>query len=213
MEITRKKEKKKWKYLDLFSCYSDLFFTLIAIILGSPIFLIIAIGIKLEDSKGSIFFKQERIGKDGKPFLMYKFRSMYHGSEALLDSLKQKNEMSGHMFKMKNDPRITKVGAIIRRLSLDELPQLVNVLKGDMCLVGPRPALKNEYEKYTVYDRQRTQVKPGCTGLWQVSGRNKLTFEEMVELDIYYIKHQSFKLDFKIILQTFKEFTYKGSGY
>ncbi|MDZ5759574.1 sugar transferase [Carnobacterium maltaromaticum] len=213
MEITRKNAKKNWKYSNRIIRYSDLFFALIAIVISSPILLIIAVWIKLEDPKGSIFFKQKRIGKYGKPFLIYKFRSMYHGSEDLLEELKNNNEMNGHMFKIKNDPRITKVGGIIRRLSLDELPQLVNVLKGDMCLVGPRPGLESEYEKYSTYDLQRIQVKPGCTGLWQVSGRNQLTFEEMVELDLYYIKHQSLRLNLKIILRTFKEFTYKGSGY
>ncbi|CAD5897502.1 Sugar transferase [Carnobacterium maltaromaticum] len=213
MEITRKNAKKNWKYSNRIIRYSDLFFALIAIVISSPILLIIAVWIKLEDPKGSIFFKQKRIGKYGKPFLIYKFRSMYHGSEDLLEELKNNNEMNGHMFKIKNDPRITKVGGIIRRLSLDELPQLVNVLKGDMCLVGPRPGLESEYDKYSTYDLQRIQVKPGCTGLWQVSGRNQLTFEEMVELDLYYIKHQSLRLNLKIILRTFKEFTYKGSGY
>lgn len=213
MEITRKNAKKNWKYSNRIIRYSDLVFALIAIVISSPILLIIAVWIKLEDPKGSIFFKQKRIGKYGKPFLIYKFRSMYHGSEDLLEELKNNNEMNGHMFKIKNDPRITKVGGIIRRLSLDELPQLVNVLKGDMCLVGPRPGLESEYEKYSTYDLQRIQVKPGCTGLWQVSGRNQLTFEEMVELDLYYIKHQSLRLNLKIILRTFKEFTYKGSGY
>lgn len=213
MEITKKNANKNWKYSPIFIHYSDLFFALIAIIITSPILLIIAIAIKFEDPKGSVFFKQKRIGKQGKPFFIYKFRSMHHGSEALLEGLKKNNEMGGPMFKIKNDPRITKVGVIIRRLSLDELPQLFNVLRGDMCLVGPRPALESEYVKYTSHDIQRTEVKPGCTGLWQVSGRNQLTFDEMVTLDLYYIKHQSFQLNMKIILRTFKEFTYKGSGY
>lgn len=213
MEITRKNTKRNRNYSYLLIRYSDLLFTLIVIVISSPLLFLIAISVKLEDPKGPILFKQRRIGKYGKSFFIYKFRSMNQGSEDLLEELLQNNEMSGQMFKMKNDPRITKVGAIIRRLSLDELPQLLNVLKGDMCLVGPRPGLDREYIKYDCYALQRIQVKPGCTGLWQVSGRNKLTFDEMIELDLYYIKHRSFRLNLKIILRTFKEFTYKGSGY
>lgn len=213
MQITKKIITKKRKIYHLFVRFSDLFFVLAALVVISPLLLVIAISIKLEDPKGTIIYKQERIGKDGTLFLIYKFRSMYHGSEAQLAELKQKNEMSGHMFKIKDDPRITNVGAVIRRLSLDELPQLINVLKGDMCLVGPRPSLESEYKNYTSYDRQRVQVKPGCTGLWQVSGRNKLSFDEMVKLDLHYIENQSILLNILIVLRTFKEFTYRGSGY
>ncbi|WP_317914167.1 sugar transferase [Carnobacterium maltaromaticum] len=213
MQVSKENVLKKWKYLHLFIRCSELFFVSSALIISSPLFLVIALCIKLEEPKAPIIFKQKRIGKDGKPFVMYKYRSMCLEAEFLLDELKQKKQLTGQLFKLKNDPRITKVGGVIRRFSFDELPQLVNVLKGDMSLVGPRPALESEYKKYTAYDKQRTEVKPGCTGLWQVSGRNQLTFVEMVKLDLYYIENQSILLNIKIVLRTFKEFTYKGSGY
>src|SRR4051794_36359424 len=133
---------------------------------------------------------------------MYKFRSMVSNAEQKLQELLKYNEVSGAMFKMKDDPRITKVGKVIRKTSIDELPQLFNVLKGDMSLVGPRPPLLREVAIYTKHDRKRLLVTPGCTGLWQVSGRNSLGFEEMVELDIIYIKKRSIIFDIKIILKT-----------
>lgn len=213
MQITKKITIKKSKYMYFFIRCIDIFFALTALVVSIPLLLTIAVCIKLEEPTGSILYKQKRIGMGGAPFFMYKFKSMYQGSEELLEALKEKNEMNGHMFKIKNDPRVTKVGSVIRRLSLDELPQLINVLKGEMCLVGPRPALESEVKEYTLYERQRIQVKPGCTGLWQVSGRNQLSFEDMIKLDLYYIDNQSILLNLVIILRTFKEFTYKGSGY
>lgn len=173
------------------------------LVLCSPLFLLIALLIKLEDPKGPVFFSQQRIGKDGKPFSMYKFRSMVSNAEELLAQLLPHNEISGHMFKMKNDPRITKVGRFIRRTSLDELPQLYNVLRGDMSLVGPRPPLPREVEAYSPRHWQRLSVIPGCTGLWQVSGRNSVGFEEMVRLDLEYIAARSIRMDLKIIMKTF----------
>lgn len=180
----------------------DVIGSILGIIFLSWLFILIGILIKLEDPRGPILFKQTRVGKNGKEFTMYKFRSMVSNAEDLLDSLLPYNEVEGAMFKIKDDPRVTKVGKFIRKTSLDELPQLFNVLKGDMSLVGPRPPLPREIKEYTNYDKQRLLVTPGCTGLWQVSGRNDLGFNEMVELDLKYIKERSLLLDIKIILKT-----------
>lgn len=180
----------------------DIIGALVGIVLFFWVFVIIAILIKKEDPKGPVFFKQVRVGKDGKTFHMYKFRSMISNAEELLESLLKHNEVTGAMFKMKEDPRITKIGKFIRRTSIDELPQLWNVLKGDMSLVGPRPPLPREVMEYTNYDMQRLLVTPGCTGLWQVSGRNSVGFIEMVELDLKYIRHRSLVGDIKIIFKT-----------
>jgi lipopolysaccharide/colanic/teichoic acid biosynthesis glycosyltransferase len=149
-----------------------------------------------------VFFSQTRVGKNGKEFKMYKFRSMVSDAEERLNDLLKYNETTGAMFKMKNDPRVTKVGRFIRKTSIDELPQLWNVLKGDMSLVGPRPPLPREVEQYTEYDKQRLLVTPGCTGLWQISGRSNVGFKEMVELDLQYIRNRSILLDLKIIFKT-----------
>ncbi|MBI0577485.1 sugar transferase [Neobacillus cucumis] len=181
----------------------DLVGAFAGLIVFSPIFLLIAILIKIQDPRGPIFFKQQRIGKNGQKFYMYKFRSMVSNAEELLTDLLGKNEISGAMFKMKEDPRITKIGKFIRKSSFDELPQLWNVIKGEMSLVGPRPPLPREVEEYDDYDKQRLTVTPGCTGLWQVSGRNSLSFKEMVELDLKYIFERNMWIDIKIILKTF----------
>lgn len=178
--------------------------SLIGFVLLCPLFLIVALLIKLEDPKGAVFFKQKRIGKDGKEFYMYKFRSMVSNAEELLKDLLDKNETTGAMFKMKVDPRVTRIGRFIRKTSIDELPQLWNVLKGEMSLVGPRPPLPREVAEYTEYDKQRLLVVPGCTGLWQVSGRSNIGFEEMVELDLRYIVDRSLFLDISIIFKTVK---------
>ncbi|MBQ4867826.1 sugar transferase [Priestia megaterium] len=166
------------------------------------VFIVIGLLIKIEDPKGSIFFSQKRVGKNGKEFNMYKFRSMVSDAEAKLVELLQQNEATGAMFKMKNDPRVTKIGRFIRKTSIDELPQLLNVLKGDMSLVGPRPPLVREVNEYTEYQKQRLLVTPGCTGLWQVSGRSNVGFEEMVELDLTYMTTRSLKTDITIIGRT-----------
>ncbi|MCM3729095.1 sugar transferase [Neobacillus cucumis] len=180
----------------------DIFGSLCGIMVLCFLFIIVAILIKLEDPKGPIFFSQKRIGLNGKEFKMYKFRSMVSDAEERLKELLKYNEVSGAMFKMKDDPRITKIGKFIRKTSIDELPQLFNVLKGDMSLVGPRPPLPREVALYTEFDKQRLLVTPGCTGLWQVSGRNSLGFEEMVELDIQYIQKRTVLFDLNIILKT-----------
>ena len=174
----------------------------LGLILASPIMLMVAILIKLEDPKGPIFFSQIRSGAYPGTFKMYKFRSMYIDAEERLQELMHLNEQSGPAFKMKHDPRITRVGKFIRKTSLDELPQLFNVLKGDMSLVGPRPAIPREVEQYTAYQKQRLFVKPGLTCIWQVSGRNNIEFDQWVELDIEYIKTRSLWLDIKLILLT-----------
>nr|WP_317853499.1 sugar transferase [Neobacillus sp. Marseille-Q6967] len=181
----------------------DIVGALSGIILLSLLFVIVALLIKVEDPKGTIFFSQKRVGRNGKEFKMYKFRSMVSNAEEKLAELLKYNEVSGAMFKMKDDPRITKIGKFIRKTSIDELPQLFNVLKGDMSLVGPRPPLPREVALYSEYDKLRLLVTPGCTGLWQVSGRNSLGFEEMVELDLKYIKLRSLFMDIKIIIKTF----------
>ncbi|MCS0826789.1 sugar transferase [Cytobacillus firmus] len=168
------------------------------------LFALVAILIKIEDPKGPVFFKQTRIGKNEKEFKMYKFRSMITNAEEKLNELLKYNEASGAMFKMKNDPRITRIGRFIRKTSIDELPQLLNVLRGEMSLVGPRPPLPREVKDYSSYDKQRLLVTPGCTGLWQVSGRSNIGFDEMVQLDIKYIKSRSIRNDIIIILKTFK---------
>lgn len=180
----------------------DIIGSLIGLIILSPVFLLIAILIKIEDPKGPIFFKQVRVGKDETEFQMYKFRSMVSDAEERLKDLLALNEVSGAMFKMKEDPRITRIGKFIRRTSIDELPQLWNVLKGDMSLVGPRPPLLREVVEYSSYDRQRLLVIPGCTGLWQVSGRSNLNFDQMVMLDLKYIEDRTFWFDLKIIFKT-----------
>lgn len=182
---------------------TDIVGSLAGIIVLSFLFLVISVWIKIEDPRGPVFFSQKRVGKDGKEFNMYKFRSMVTDAEERLKELLALNETTGAMFKMKNDPRVTRVGRFIRKTSIDELPQLFNVLKGDMSLVGPRPPLPREVEEYTSYDKQRLLVMPGCTGLWQVSGRSNIGFKEMVELDLQYIQTRSTFLDLKIIFKTF----------
>lgn len=181
----------------------DIVGAIIGIVLLSFLFIIVSLLIKIEDPKGPILFSQKRVGKCGKEFKMYKFRSMINDAESKLDELLKYNEVSGSMFKMKDDPRVTKVGRFIRKTSIDELPQLINVIKGEMSLVGPRPPLPREVEEYTDYDKQRLLVIPGCTGLWQVSGRSSLGFDEMVELDLQYIRERTLLFDLKIILKTF----------
>lgn len=175
----------------------------LGILILIPVFLIIGILIKLEDPKGSVFFSQKRNGLNGKEFNMYKFRSMVHNAEDLLESLMSKNEMDGPVFKIKDDPRITKIGKFIRKTSLDELPQLFNILKGDMSIVGPRPIVEGEIERYGKYSKKLFSVMPGLTGYWQANGRSDTTYEERVAMDMYYIDNRSTVLDIKIIFKTF----------
>lgn len=179
----------------------DLSLSIIGLIILSPLMAIIAYKIKREDG-GPVFYKQVRVGKDGRHFEMYKFRSMVPNADQLLKKLQNQNEVDGAMFKMKHDPRITRIGHFIREHSLDELPQLVNVLRGEMSLVGPRPSLPSEVAQYTNYDKQRLYVIPGCTGLWQATERNNVGFNGMLKLDLEYIKHASIIYDLWIIWKT-----------
>jgi len=180
----------------------DFIASLLGLIILSPLFLIIAIAIKVEDPKGSVFYSQIRLGQGESPFKMYKFRSMVSNADELLEKLLKDNEINGAMFKMQDDPRITKTGKFIRKYSIDELPQLLNVLLGSMSLVGPRPPLPREVAEYTDYDKQRLAVKPGCTGLWQATVRNSVGFEEMVKLDLTYISRCSAGFDLYILFKT-----------
>ncbi|KRK86096.1 bacterial sugar transferase family protein [Levilactobacillus koreensis JCM 16448] len=178
--------------------------SVIALVVLWPVFLVIAIAIKVDDPHGGVFYSQTRIGKDGRQFKMFKFRSMVTDADKKLKTLLKYNEIDGPMFKMKEDPRITRVGKFIRKHSLDELPQLVNVLLGDMSLVGPRPPLPREVKEYGLTDVQRLAVVPGCTGLWQISGRNNVSFDTMVALDLKYIREANIWVDFVILLKTFR---------
>lgn len=174
----------------------------IGLILLSPIFILVALAIKVEDPKGKIFFAQERCGKNNKLFKMYKFRSMVSNAEELLEELMYENEMDGPVFKIKEDPRITKVGKFIRKTSIDELPQLYNIFMGDMSIVGPRPAIPHEVAEYNDYQKQRLLVKPGLTCIWQVSGRNSIGFDEWVDMDLEYIEKRNLWMDIKLIFKT-----------
>ncbi|WP_306813939.1 sugar transferase [Clostridium mucosae] len=180
----------------------DIIGSFTGLVLLSPILIIVGILIKFE-SKGPIVFTQKRVGKDGKEFDMYKLRSMVVNAEEIKEKLKEQNEMSGPMFKIKDDPRITRIGKFIRKTSIDELPQLVNVLKGDMSLVGPRPSLPNEVKEFETWMLKRLNVKPGLTCYWQVMGRNNIDFEDWMKLDVKYVNERSFWLDIKLIFKTF----------
>lgn len=182
-----------------------------AMVVLSPVFLATAIAIKCEDRKGPVIFSQNRVGKDGREFKMYKFRSMYTDAEERLAELQEQNEADGPVFKIKDDPRITRVGRFIRKYSIDELMQLVNVFKGDMSVVGPRPALPNEVAEYDSVARRRLEVKPGLSCYWQVSGRSNIGFDEWMQLDIKYIEEMSMWTDIKIILLTIPA-VLKGDG-
>lgn len=181
----------------------DFVLALLGVIILLPLFVLLASVIKIEDHKGPIIFKQIRMGKDGQKFYMYKFRSMVTNAEDLKISLANQNEATGPVFKIKHDPRVTKIGRFIRKTSIDELPQLLNVLKGDMSLVGPRPPLPEEVAQYTSYEIQRLSVTPGLTCYWQVSGRSNTSFDRWVELDLKYIKERNFLIDIKLIFKTF----------
>ena len=179
----------------------DIMLSVIAIVLLLPFLLLVMAAIKL-DSPGPAVFVQERSGYKGKIFKMFKFRSMITDAEKFLKMLEEKNEVSGYMFKIKKDPRVTRIGKLIRKTSIDELPQLFNVLRGEMSIVGPRPPIPLEVVKYEAWHNLRLSVRPGLTGLWQISGRNNLGFDDMVRLDLKYIRERSFKYDVKIIIST-----------
>jgi exopolysaccharide biosynthesis polyprenyl glycosylphosphotransferase len=179
----------------------DIVTSLVGLIVLSPLLVVVALLIKLT-SPGPVFFKQKRVGADGKVFICYKFRSMYNDAEQHQAELEELNESGGATFKIKNDPRITPIGRFIRRWSIDELPQLINVHKGEMSLVGPRPLPLRDYEQMGELHKKRLATIPGITGYWQISGRSSVSFEDMIRLDHYYIEHWSLSLDIKIILKT-----------
>lgn len=179
----------------------DILASCFALVVLSPIFLMTALAIVIEDG-GPVFFTQMRAGKDLKPFKMYKFRSMSKNAEALFEQMQAQNEQTGHAFKIKDDPRITRGGKFIRKYSIDELPQLLNIIKGDMSIVGPRPILVHQMEECNAYEKQRLIVKPGLTCYWQVSGRTNIKWDQWVELDLKYIRDMSVGTDLKLILKT-----------
>lgn len=203
--------KKKYLYTGI-KRIIDLVVAIIGLCLLFPLFLIIAIVIKVEDSEGTILYSHMRLGEGGRMIPVYKFRSMYKNAEQMIESFteEQKREYTEN-FKLKDDPRITKVGKFLRKTSLDELPQLVNVIKGEMAIVGPRPIVQAELEKYSGYEELFLSVKPGLTGMWQAFGRSDTTYQERVNLDVEYILNQSLILDFKIILYTIIS-VLKGKG-
>ena len=196
-----KENKAKLSFYEICKRAIDIIGAISGLLLLSPIIVIVACAIKFT-SKGPIFFSQKRVGKNGELFDMYKFRSMVVNAEELKEKLAHQNEMSGPMFKMKDDPRVTKVGKFIRKTSLDELPQLLNVLKGDMSLVGPRPSLPKEVAQFEKWMYKRLSVKPGLTCFWQVSGRNNIDFEDWMKLDIKYVDERNIWIDIKLIFKT-----------
>lgn len=193
----------------------DIVGSIVGVVLTIPFIFVVGMAIKLESKslRAKVFFVQERVGKDGKTFKMIKFRSMQEDAEEQLKKLLHKNEIKGAMFKMKNDPRVTRVGKFIRKTSIDELPQFFNVLIGDMSLVGPRPPLMREVVQYSAKDKARLLVKPGITGLWQATVRNDSDFDVMVRLDIEYIRHLSFRLDMKIMFKTISVIFHPNGAY
>jgi len=176
----------------------------------APVFLLVALAVKI-DTSGPVFFRQIRVGRDGRRFAMVKFRTMVVGAERMQAGLEDRNEADGLLFKLRADPRVTRVGGLLRRYSVDELPQLFNVAAGHMSLVGPRPPLPAEVELYESHVNRRLLVKPGMTGLWQVSGRSDLPWDEAIRLDLYYVDHWSPTMDLAIIVRTFSAVV-RGSG-
>ncbi|WP_259710324.1 sugar transferase [Weissella confusa] len=190
----------------------DVIGSIVGLVVLTPTMLVIMLLIKLED-KGPVFYGQTRIGKNGAEFKMWKFRSMRENADELRSQMMAQNDADGPMFKIKDDPRVTKIGHFIRKKSLDETPQFFNVLKGEMSLVGPRPSLPVEVIEFDSRERERLNVLPGLTGLWQVSGRNDLSFDDMIALDLEYVKHHSVLWDIKIIFITVAQiFFSKGNG-
>ena len=203
------KEKKTYEF---FKRSFDIVCSFLALVFLSPILLITAVAIKIDDG-GPVIFAQTRIGKDGKIFRMYKFRSMCVDAERKIKELQDKNESDGLAFKMEHDPRITRVGRFIRKTSIDELPQLINILIGDMSIVGPRPPLGYEVYYYNEYQMQRLLVKPGLTCYWQCSGRSDVSFDEWMDMDIKYIKERGFWRDIAIILKTVPAVLFSKGAY
>ena len=203
-ELERKTVLQGSKWYSALRRFQDVVLSLAALLVLWPAMLLVAVIIVLDSPGAGPIFAQTRIGRDGKEFTFYKFRSMCPDAEDKLEALLPQNEMDGPVFKIKEDPRITRVGKFIRMTSIDELPQLWNVLKGEMSIVGPRPGIPREVEQYDAYEKQRLLVTPGLTCFWQIQpNRNDLSFEEWVELDVKYIQERSFLTDWKIILATF----------
>lgn len=203
VHLDRKEQLRAKKGYWVLRRAQDIFFSALALLVLWPLMAVVALVIYIDDPQGSPFFSQLRCGRDGKPFKMYKFRSMYMDAEARLSEILKDNEMDGPAFKIKDDPRITRVGHVIRKTSLDELPQLWNVLKGDMSIVGPRPALPREVEQYNEEQKQRMYVTPGLTCYWQIQPRrNDISFDDWMALDLKYIQERSFWVDWKIIFKT-----------
>lgn len=201
--LNRKEQLRNKKRYWIGRRAQDIFFSVLAIVVLLPWMLLVALAIYIDDPQGSPIFSQIRIGRDGKEFKLYKFRSMCVDAESKLGGLLQQNEMNGPVFKMKDDPRITRVGHFIRKTSIDELPQLWNILKGDMSIVGPRPALPREVAQYGPYERQRLYVQPGLTCYWQIQpNRNQISFDDWMDLDIKYVQERSFLTDWEIIFKT-----------
>jgi len=195
-------EKSKVKTYDFVKRIIDIFISGIGLIICLPIFILIAIIIKI-DSKGPVFFKHKRIGKHGKKLEIYKFRTMIDNAEEAMKYFteEQKKEFKEN-FKLENDPRVTRVGKILRKTSLDELPQIINILKGEMSIIGPRPIVKNELEKYGKNQERFLSVAPGLTGYWAANGRSDVSYEERMALELYYVDNRSLLLDLKIFLKT-----------
>lgn len=201
--LDRKKELRSHRRYWMLRRGQDVLFSGVALIVLSPVLLITALAVWIDDPHGSPIFKQIRCGRDGKPFKMYKFRSIYMDAERKLEELLQKNEMDGPAFKIKDDPRITRVGRFIRKNSIDELPQLWNIFKGDMSIVGPRPALPREVEQYKDIWKQRMYITLGLTCYWQIAPhRNDIIFDDWMAMDMKYIEEKSFWVDWKIIFMT-----------
>jgi len=190
----------------------DVVVAILVLLVGMPLWIAIIVSIKL-DSRGPIFYRQRRVGQDGTEFDMLKFRSMHADADERLKELEAQNEATGPLFKMKDDPRVTRVGKWMRKLSFDEFPQLLNVLRGEMSLVGPRPPLPKETIQYTDHHWRRMEVPPGLTGLWQVSGRSSLTFDEMIRLDLYYIENWSVGFDIALLLRTVPAVVFARGAY
>lgn len=210
-ELTEICEKRSPLYR-FFKRFFDVFLSVAVLICFSPFWLIIATAIWIED-KGPVLYVQERYGLNGKVFRMYKFRSMCRDAEKLHKNLLKRNELDGPAFKMKNDPRVTRVGRILRRTSLDEIPQLINIIKGEMSIVGPRPLVTYEAEQCDEYQNLRLLMKPGLTCYWQCSGRSNVTFDEWIGMDLRYIREAGFWVDLKIIFRTIMAVLHMDGAY
>ena len=200
------------KWQSLITRLIDITISAAVLIIGSPLWLLLALAVRLSSS-GPIIYKQTRVGLNGRTFQIYKFRSMYKDADQRLAQLFSQNEAKGPLFKMVNDPRITPIGRLLRRTSLDEIPQFVNIFKGEMSLVGPRPALPREVAQYQEWQKGRLAIKPGLTGLWQVRGRSNLTFDEGVLMDLYYIENWSLRLYIQILLRTIPAVLFSRGAY